>query len=110
MVGALSNHRRTHPRSQCMSNFSNPTSVHLSLVYRSVAEDFSRQMVNQLDRHAHVGNFLEWSPTPEELNQKLTKAQFDLAQACSTGSRERVSEICADIGNLAMRYSQLYGN
>lgn len=79
------------------------------LQHRIVCEAFAFKMAGQLDKHIHIGNFMEWTPTQMEMFMKLRKAVADLEIANMNCDRERVSDISADIGNIAMRFSQLYG-
>lgn len=76
------------------------------LLYRAVCEQFAQKMAARLNAHAHVGNFLEWSPTEMEL---LGEIQHRLGILGHRTNREYITADCADIANMLLRYSQLYG-
>lgn len=90
----------------------NPTLIEIKktqmeLLHRVICEEFSHKMAKQLDVHAHVGNFLEWSPTPNEL---LAEISHRIAVLGARDSRDQISSDCADIANMLLRFSQLYGS
>lgn len=77
------------------------------LAHRILTEDFSYQMAKRLDEHAHIGEFLEWTPPPMEL---IGEIQSRLGLLGQRVSRADISADCADIANMLLRYSQLYGS
>ena len=80
--------------------------------YRAEASKFADRMVQELIANEHKGIWMEWRPKPEDIFRELDwhiaklKNEFDPGKE---PDKTRVTELCADIANFAMKASEQFG-
>jgi len=79
------------------------TSTQRHAAYRKAIRAFGRKMFFELKLNdPKKGNFLDWEPTGSHGMNELNHHVAKLRDAVMDGNITKISEYCADIGNIVM--------